>query len=338
MDIQKIKLHIYNEQKIEYVLNDIGCKFIKNKGSYFQCGNYNGDNKTAIVVYNDEKLTCENYTRDIKGKKDTSDLIDLVMYNKSISLFHACKYLCDILNLKYYDLENDDDIPESLKITQMLLDMKNGEFVDEVSKLHPINEDILNYYRPYCNEMFKADNIDYSIQKIFEIGYDDDTNRITIPIRDEIGNLVGVKGRYFGEECENKYIYLERCAKSKILYGLDKAYNFIKKAGFVYVVESEKAVMQMWNMGIFNVVSTGGKKISKQQRIKLYSLCVDIIFVFDKDVLLSEICAIAETFPRGINISAIIDSNNVLNEKESPTDNKDKWGLLKNNITSIREV
>ena len=70
MDIKKLKQFIYNNQKIEYILNDIGCKYIKNKGDYFQCANYNGDNKGAVVVYNNENLTCENYTRDIKNNKE----------------------------------------------------------------------------------------------------------------------------------------------------------------------------------------------------------------------------------------------------------------------------
>ena len=56
------------------------------------------------------------------------------------------------------------------------------------------------------------DNIDYSTQKEFEIGFDEESNRYTIPIRSEIGDVVGVKGRYFDRkvpEGENKYIYLD---------------------------------------------------------------------------------------------------------------------------------
>ena len=43
--------------------------------------------------------------------------------------------------------------------------------------------------------------------------------------RSELGDLVGIKGRYFYREVpegENKYIYLEPCARSKIIYGLNK--------------------------------------------------------------------------------------------------------------------
>ena len=64
---------------------------------------------------------------------------------------------------------------------------------------------------PYVNDLFFKDNIDYGTQAKFEVGYDEQTNRITIPIRDEIGTLVGVKGRMFGKaqkDGELKYLYI----------------------------------------------------------------------------------------------------------------------------------
>ena len=64
---------------------------------------------------------------------------------------------------------------------------------------------------------------------MFEIGYDLDSHRITFPVRDEIGTLVGVKGRALYEWQGDKYIYLERCAKSHILYGLWQNFEDIKK-------------------------------------------------------------------------------------------------------------
>ena len=89
--------------------------------------------------------------------------------------------------------------------------------------LKPISEEILNYYKNYVNDLFYDDNISYQTQKDFEIGFDPESNRYTIPIRSELGDLLGVKGRYFYRdvpENENKYIYLEPCSKSQVLYGL----------------------------------------------------------------------------------------------------------------------
>jgi DNA primase len=340
MDIKRIKQYIYDNEKVEYILSQIGCKNIVRHDNYFTCANYDGDNNKAICQYFDsDYLRCINYTRDIKyGKSDSStSIIDLVCYSKQINLFQCIKYLCDILGLDYYEMSNEDDIPESLKMLQMLYDMKTGDFVDEQYKLKPINEKILKYYKPYVNDMFLNDNISYDIQKYFEVGYDDETNHITIPIRDELGNLVGVKGRIFEYgDVENKYIYLERCARSKLLFGLDKSIKYIKEKGCCYVGESEKFVMQLFNMGFYNAVSTGGKKISRIQKNKLMSLGVDLIFCFDKDVIKEEIEAMAEYF-KGINIYMMYDKDNILDVKESPSDDRSKFEYLNNNcILKIR--
>jgi len=340
MDIKRLKQYIFNNDKIEYILLQIGCKNIVKHDNYYTCANYDGDNNKAICQYFDtEYLTCINYTRDIRyGKSDNlTSIIDLVCYNKKINLFQCAKYLCDILGLDYYESANEDDIPESLKMLQMIYDMKSGDYIEETYKLKPINEKILTYYKPYVNDMFANDNISYDIQKYFEIGYDDETNHITIPIRDELENLVGVKGRIFEYgDVDNKYIYLERCARSKILFGLDKSIKYIREKGYCYVGESEKFVMQLYNMGYYNCVSTGGKKISRIQKNKLISLGVDLIFCFDKDVLKEEMENIAEYF-KGVNIYMMYDNNNILDEKESPSDRTEKWlELVKNNIIPIK--
>jgi DNA primase len=170
-------------------LSQIGCKHIIRHDNYYSCANIDGDNDKAICQYFDsEYLNCVNYTRDIRYNKNTNyqtTLIDLVCFNKKINFFQCIKFICDILGLDYYESENEDDIPESLKMLQMLYDMKTGDYVEENYKLKPISEEILTYYKNYVNDMFAKDNISYEIQKYFEIGYDDETNHITIPIRDE---------------------------------------------------------------------------------------------------------------------------------------------------------
>ena len=170
--------------------------------------------------------------------------------------------------------------------------------------------------------------------------FDEESNRYTIPIRSEIGDLVGVKGRYFDRkvpEGENKYIYLEPCAKSKILYGLYKTAEYAKNKNCIYVLEAEKSVLQLWNYGYRNSTSTGGKELSQYQIDMIVRLGVDIILAMDKDVKKDEIEQIANRFPDGVPIYYIYDEDEILEEKESPSDNPQKWSqLIKNNIYRIR--
>ena len=179
--------------------------------------------------------------------------------------------------------------------------------------------------------MFAKDNISFEVQRLFEIGYDDFTNRITIPIRDELNNLVGVKGRLFTEELKEddlKYLYIEPCNRSKILYGLNITLTYIQQQQCVYVTEAEKGVMQLFTYGYRNAVATCGKKVSQYQIDMLTRLCVPIVFVFDKDVTQEELQELADRFIEGTVIYAIIDKDNILDDKESPSDKQEKFEKL----------
>ena len=341
MDVQELKNYIYENKYVEQILDSIGCHHIKYHPSneYWSCANADGDNNGAIVIYDNEFLMCMNYTRQmVKGNRNT-DLIDLVCYTKHLTFPQGLKFICEEIGISYYH-DFEEDIPESFRILQMIADMNTNITEEKEKPLTPINEHILSYYKPYVNDIFHEDNIDYKTQREFEIGFDEETNRYTIPIRSEIGDLVGVKGRYFYREVpenENKYIYLEPCSKSKILYGLHKTIEYIKNKGIVYVFESEKAVMQLWSYGYKNAVSTGGKTISRHQVELLVRLGVKIVFCFDKDVEKSEYENIALMFPDNIPLFYMFDEDDLLDGHESPSDDSNKWKKLKeNNVYKLR--
>lgn len=334
MDIETLKEYILENNLIKTILEELGCHHIKEKDGYIQCCNPDGDNPSAVCVYENTNLTTINYTRDIaQNKNNHTDLISLVEFYKDVTFPHAIKWICDVLDIDYYS-DLDEDLPQSLKLTKMLIEMQTNDDDNNVEKpLKPIPEKILTYYKSYVNDMFKEDNIDYETQQEFEIGYDECSNRITIPIRDDLGNLVGIKGRYFYRNVpsdEEKYIYLEKCAKSQILYGLYKTINYIKSANRVFVVEAEKGVHQLYGQGYCEVVSTLGSKITKTQINKLTRLCVPIILVFDKDIMREELKNIADRFIDEVEVYALIDTIGILDEKESPTDNIDKFEKLLN--------
>lgn len=332
MDIEILKEHILENNFIPTILEELGCHHIRKKDGYFQCANPDGDNTTAVCVYENTNLTTINYTRDISnGKNIHTDLISLVEFYKNETFPYAVKWICDVLDIDYYS-NLDEDLPKSLQLTKMLVEMQSVDTESETEKpLKPISEKILSYFKPYVNDMFNEDGVSYETQAEFEIGYDEFTNRITIPIRDDLGNLVGVKARYFYRqvpEDEQKFMYIEKCARSQILYGLYKTINFIKKAQRVFVTEAEKGVQQLYDKGYFEAVATGGSKISKSQIDKLTRLCVPIIFVFDKDITKEELDDIASRFIDGTEVYALIDTIGILNEKESPTDNISKFEQL----------
>jgi DNA primase len=201
MDIKQLKNFIFENNQVENILQSIECHHIKYHSSsssgYWTCSNRDGDNPNAITVYANENLNCINYTRDIGNPYY---LLSLVCFNRQESFFNCIKWLCETLEIDYYH-DFNEDIPESLRITKLIYSMQRGNLDQEDDKpLKPISEKILNYYYPYVNDLFYNDGIDYLTQREFEIGYDPETNRITIPIYDEIGSFVGVKGPMFKKE------------------------------------------------------------------------------------------------------------------------------------------
>ena len=315
MDIRDLKEEIINRELLPDILSEIGCHHIHDRGDYIQCGNKDGDNPRSIVVYKNEYISCTNYTRQITKNGRSADIFDLIAYCEDCSFAEAMHLVCNLAGLDYYGEKEDE--PESLQLLRLLKDMMIGSGEEDATPLKPIPEDILSYYLPYGNVLFEDDGISLDTQHEFEISFDPQTNSICIPIRDELGTLIAVKARRFkytpstpmnkrrfpdelGED-ESKYFYSEPGAKSQVLYGLYKNAKAIQEQGVVYVGESEKFCMQLYEMGYYGVSTSGSN------------------------------------FMDGIPIYAIIDKDNVLQEKESPSDNVDNWAnLVKNHIYQIK--
>ena len=335
MDVRDLKEEIINRELLSDILSELGCHHIQDRGDYFTCGNRDGDNPRSIVVYKNEYISCTNYTRQITKNGRVADIFDLIAYTRDCSFAEAMKFACELAGIDYYG--DREDLPESLQILRMLKDM-SIDCDEDNSCIKPISEKILSYYLPYGSKMWEDSNVSLATQRFFELSFDPCTNSVAIPIRDELGTLVAVKARrleYDPSAGESKYFFLEPGPKSLVLYGLYQNLKLIQEQGIVYIGESEKFVHQLYEMGYYGV-STGGSKVSKRQVEMLTRLGVKIVFCFDKDILEEDLQHIANQFMSGINIYAIVDKNNILDEKESPSDNVQKWDkLLKNHVYKI---
>lgn len=350
MDIRDLKEEILNREIISDILSEIGCHHIVDRGDYFSCANKDGDNPRAVVIYKNEYIGCTNYTRQITKNNRAADIFDLIAYTEDCSFAEAMKFVCNLAGIDYYG--ETKELPESLQLLKLLKSMSIGNEDDDDSPVKPISEKVLDYYINAGNVLFIDDGISLDTQKEWEIKYDPQTNSVCIPIRDELGNLIAVKARRFKytpstpleqrrfpdelSEDESKYFFLEPGAKSQVLYGLYKNAKAIQRQGVVYVGESEKFTLQLYEVGYYGV-STGGSKVSKRQVEMLTRLGVKICFCFDKDISEEDLGNIAQNFIEGVPIYAMIDKNNILKEKESPSDNKYNWErLLRNNIYKIK--
>lgn len=327
MNIPELKQYIFQNGLQSQILQALDLPNIREDDEKIQCCNMNGNNPTAILIYkNNDSLFVNNFTRDITDKYNNKDIIALVEFVKKCDYVQAVNWIKEVLNID--DSFTLKEVTEQDKIDYILSHSKAVEDEEGNELLSKIPEITLFGYLDWNNTIFREDNIDYETQTEFEIGIDIETHRITIPIRDELGRLVGIKGRLAWEEVTEwnpKYKYLKKCAKSKILYGLYKTLPYIQEKGEVIVCESEKGVMQLWSYGYRHCVSVGGCSISDWQVLKLEELDVDITIAFDKDVTLDVITTELNQFETEHNLYYIYDENNLLDEKQSPMDEPNKW-------------
>lgn len=337
MDVQDLKEKIINDDKIEEILERLEMHHIKDRDEYYQCGMPDGDNPKSTIVYKDS-LHVDAYTRDIKDPYGQTDIISLVSFINDTYFSESVKWLCDVCGYDFYGKEQ----PVS-KFASWIKDMwkvvKEGQDLDD-EKIEPISEKILDYFGKYGNPLFHKDGISYETQWEFELGYDLNFHMITIPIRDELGQLIGIKGRLFKEkieEWESKYLYIQPCAKNKVLYGLHKTKPYIREANEVIIVESEKAVQQLWSLGVRNAVAIGGHILSDVQVRKLTHLNVPVTIAYDESAELGKDGKVDPDFYKNEfnkfldtqTVYCIYDKNkSILNPKESPSDDPNKWEKL----------
>ena len=345
MTISELKEHIYNERKIEYVLEEIGCHSIvyhPNK-DFYSCGNYNGDNKGAINVKNNEYLGVINWTR-TKEFGDNSDIITLVQYNKSLSFIEAIKYLHKILDLPF-EFKKKEEKPKKkfdpLSVFKNVL--RSNRRAINVDDIHVLDDKLLDDFVPMLHISWVHEGIMPWTREKFKLAYSYKYKRVIVPLRYwATGELLGFNQRTTVENYEEfgikKYFITPTYQKALNLYGLYENYDSIQKAGYVVVAESEKSVLKRDSLGDGTVVALSGKSISDEQIRILIGLNVEIVIGLDKDVDISEVRHMCEKFKNVRKVSYIHDFMGILGNKDAPMDanNKDYQFLLESRIVYDR--
>lgn len=99
MDVKELKNYICENQFVEQILDSIGCHHIRYHSTYWTCANADGDNTNAITVYNNEFLSCVNYTRQMIKVNRQTDIVDLVCYTKNLAFPNGLKFICDEIGM-----------------------------------------------------------------------------------------------------------------------------------------------------------------------------------------------------------------------------------------------
>lgn len=340
MTVNELKKYIYEENKIEYILEQIGCHNIKlsKQKDYFSAAQPDGDNLQGVNIRNNEYLNYRSFSRNV-DYEDGRDLISLIEEIKNISFLEAIKYIHSILGLKFsWEVKKEKKKIDPNWLFKKIRDKTKYGTIN-VDDIHVLDEQLLDDYMPLLHIDWVREGIMPWTRDKFGLAYSYKYNRVVIPHRYwATGELVGFNMRTMVQNWKDfgikKYILTNGYNKHLNLYGLYENYEAIQKAGYVVVYEAEKSVLKRDSLNDPTGVALSGHTISSEQATILWGLDVEIIVAMDKDVCLEEVWHICDKLWKGRNVSYIRDVDGILDSKDSPADacNKDFKRLFDNRI------
>lgn len=222
--------------------------------------------------------------------------------SKGLYFCHACHSKGNLLTF----LRN-------LGVSRALIERQYRYLIDEAAKnlppppdplrvkvweLLPIEESILGLFE-YCPIQLLKDGFNEDTLYHFEVGFDQWHQRITYPLRDIKGTLVGISGRAIHEGQLPRYkVYTKEYElwklpprdepdKRCLLWNAHHVYPevYLRRPGdsAVVVVEGFKAAMWLWQCGIRNVVALLGSYLSWEQGWMLERLGATVILFLDNN-------------------------------------------------------
>ncbi len=172
---------------------------------------------------------------------------------------------------------------------------KKRSYYDQISlEMTVLPEVILGVFE-YAPKSLLSDGFDKELLKEFDIGFDFARKRVIFPLRDHVGNLVGISGRSVTGDFPRYKIYKEELKevasgyefkKGRILWGLDRFYTTAMQVGLrspVVVCEGFKAAMWVAQCGFPNVVALLGAHCSPEQKLLLSRVTNEVVLFLDND-------------------------------------------------------
>ena len=335
MELKELKEYIFQNSKIEFVLEKLGCRNIvyHENHNYFSASWHDGDNPQGINIKNNEWLNFRSYTRGV-SYEDNKDIFNLVEMSRGSTFAVSIRFLSDIL-----DIDMSKNYTSKKKKPNKTPDEKRKEILSvftrfncnykpvNVNEFDVIDTDIFDLYSPTLHINWVHEGIMSWTRKKFGLLYSYKRNRMIIPIRHWLtGKVVGTNSRTMFENYKDlnikKYIITPTYKKQSNIYGLYENMQSILENGYVVVYEAEKSVLKRDSKGDATGVAISGHTLSYEQCAILVGLKVDIIFAMDKDVAEEEVLYMCEKvfLSCSKNVYYIYDDIGLLDDKESPAD------------------
>lgn len=272
--LEDIKKELLKDpERIKELLGQFGYCNIAIRPTYIQFGRDADSSKKSIVIRleNNSYLYVHDYARNIN--KDIFSYIATQRNLEFVDILNATKKILNITD--YYDFFNRKGI-----FGGFYERIRKQTFTE--SKIQ--EESVLNQFEYVPNLRLLRDHISLESQRYFGIRYDIESQGIVIPIRDPLGQLIGVKERfnYKVEDGDIKYFYSIPCRCSTTLFGYSQNYQYLVD-GTIFIGEAEKFVMQCYSYGYRNALALMSGSLSIQQAKLILSLHPKkVIFLHDQ--------------------------------------------------------
>jgi len=276
MKIKNKTIELVRELPISNVLENQGIK-LKRVGREFiaKCPWHNDTNPSLTI--NDDKNLCFCFVC-----KGGSDSVAFVQQKFGLNFAEAIERIANGFNI---EVEREDEDPQ-------LVAKLRARYVSAIKQLRSQQDDFRKALKDQRAERIRQILLDRNLEpataKEFGIGYSVDgffASRITIPILNHKGELVGFTGRATKADQTPKYknsATSDLFDKSKIVFNEYNALEAIRESDSVIFVEGHFDVISLWQHGIKNVVAMQGtaapsiEVISRlARRTSRFVLCYD---------------------------------------------------------------
>ncbi len=275
----------------------------KGGANYFACCPFHGEKSASFSV----SPTKQFYH--CFGCGAHGSAISFLMEYSGLGFIDAVKELAGSIGMEVPqdDFKPDLNHARNQSLTELMA--QAARFYKEQLKRSPVAIDYLKQrgltgeiaaryglgYAPEGWQALQAAFADYSAAGLLECGlvleneqgrrYDRFRDRITFPIQDQRGNVIGFGGRVLGKG-EPKYLNSPETPifeKGRELYGLVQARQSIRDHECVLVVEGYMDVVGLAQFGVGNAVATLGTAATPHHIQKLLRLTDRVVFCFDGD-------------------------------------------------------
>lgn len=307
---------VYETARIEEVIGDY--VQLKKSGSNFKGLSPFTDERTPSFMVSPVKQIWKDFSSGKGG-----NVVAFLMEHEHFTYPEAIRYLAKKYNIEIEETERTDEEKEQANEREsmyLVSDFAQKYFTETLWETEPGKAIGLTYFkeRGFTDETIKKFGLGYSLDewqaftdtaldKSYQLEFLEKTGltivkeqadgsskkfdrfkgRVMFPIHSMSGRVLGFGGRILtNDKKAAKYLNSPESDiyhKSKVLYGIYFAKQAIAKEDNCYLVEGYTDVIQMYQRGVENVVSSSGTALTPEQIRLINRLTKNITVLFDGD-------------------------------------------------------